>query len=366
MTADTATPGLVGGISSAVRVVAGPQASAAILADGSARLWGLHGYSGSGDACQAITSTTPVAIPRPAGAAASFTAASLLYPTTVLIHDGKVLQNGRALEDLPSGRCAGGLAELAGLGEVVGIARFSGWSGLAWTRDGKVHGFGSNGGGELGLGHASDVTGVHEVPGFNLFEAAAAGQVAFFTDFDAAVPLEVTAGAGASRTAVQGFDGYGPAAEPFGGAFLRSATGNTITLSLTGLPAHRALSLGLLFAAIDSLDGAGSFPAGDYFKITLDGETIFREAFANAVTSQVQTYLPPPGVELARWKDLGFGGPGGYYTDSAYDLAADPRFQLLPHTASEAVFTFQIEGAGIQDLSDESWAMDNLRVTYHP
>lgn len=366
VTGDTATPGAVGGVSSAVRVVAGERASAAILADGSVRIWGLHGYSGSGDACQELSSSTPVAIPRPAGAAASFSGVIPLYPTTVLVHDGKVLQNGRALEDLPSGRCAGGLAELAGLGEVVGVARSNGWTGLAWTRDGKVHGFGSNGGGELGLGHANDVSGVHEVPGFNLLGAAAAGQEAFFTTFDFGLPLEVLAGDGAATTPVLGFEGLGPAGEPFGGGLLRSATGNTVTLTLTGLPAHRALSLGFLFAAIDSLDGAGSFPAGDFFKITLDGVTIFREAFANAVTSQVQTYLPPPGVELARWQDLGFGGPGGYYTDSAYDLAADPRFQLLPHTAPDAVFTFQVEGAGIQDLNDESWAMDNLRVTYHP
>jgi hypothetical protein len=34
-----------------------------------------------------------------------------------------------------------------------------------------------------------------------------------------------------------------------------------------------------------------------------------------------------------------------------------------PHTASSAVFTFTLEGAGVQALSDESWAIDNLRVT---
>ncbi len=366
VTGDTATPGPVGGVSSAVRVVAGERTSAAILADGSARVWGVHGYSGGGEACQELTTTTPVAIPRPAGTAGTFAALAPLWPATLLAYDGKLLHNGRAPDDLPSGRCTGGLAEVPGLAGVVGAARYGGWSGFAWTRDGKVWSFGDNSLGELGLGHADAVTGVHEVPGFNLLGAADAGQVAFFTDFDTAVPLEVAPGAVAARTPVQGFEGLGPAGEPFGGGFLRSATGNTVTLTLSGLPAHRSLSLGFLFAAIDSLDGAGSFPAGDYFKITLDGETIFREAFANAVTSQVQTYLPPPGVELARWQDLGFGGPGGYHTDSAYDLAADPRFQLLPHTAPEAVFTFEIEGAGIQGLDDESWAMDNLRVTSHP
>jgi len=100
-----------------------------------------------------------------------------------------------------------------------------------------------------------------------------------------------------------------------------------VTLSLTGLQEHTAINLGFLFAAIDSLDGTGSFPSGDYFKVTLDGKTIFRESFANATTSQIQSYVPPPGVQLARYKDLGFSGPGSYYTDSAYDMNSDPVFQ---------------------------------------
>jgi len=149
----------------------------------------------------------------------------------------------------------------------------------------------------------------------------------------------------------------------FGGSFLRSATGNTVTLTLQGLPSHTELNLGFLFAAIDSLDGSGAFPSGDYFHITLDGQTLFRESFANADPSQIQSYVPPPGVELARHQDLGFGGPGGWYTDSAYNLAADPRFMHIAHSGSTASFSFLIEGQGIQPLSDESWAMDNLLVS---
>lgn len=64
--------------------------------------------------------------------------------------------------------------------------------------------------------------------------------------------------------------------------------------------------------------------------------------------------------------DLGFGGPGGYYTDSAYDFGLDPQFQNWPHTASSAVFVFTLEGEGVQTIDDESWAIDNLRVTANP
>jgi hypothetical protein len=118
-----------------------------------------------------------------------------------------------------------------------------------------------------------------------------------------------------------------------------------------------------LFAAIDSLDGTGTFPSGDFFDVSVDGGTFFSHSFANALVSQVQSYVPPAGVELARRVDLGFSGPGGPYTDSAYNLAADPVFSNIPHTASSATITFLIRGAGIQPLDDESWAMDNFIVS---
>ena len=191
--------------------------------------------------------------------------------------------------------------------------------------------------------------------------ATATAQTVFSTDFDTAMPAAIAPGT-ATLTGVQGCSGYGPAGNTFGGDFLRSETGNVVTLSLTGLPTHTVLHLDFLFAAIDSLDGTGSYPSGDYFKITLDGTTVFREAFANALPSQIQTYVPPPGVELARHVDLGFTGPGSYYTDSAYYLGADPFFASLPHTGATATITFVIEGQGIQALNDESWAIDNLRV----
>lgn len=191
---------------------------------------------------------------------------------------------------------------------------------------------------------------------------AQAANVVFTSDFNSSTPSEISPGT-ALITGVQGYAGYGSLGNQFGGSFLRSATGNVITLTLNGLTAHSSISLDFLFAAIDSLDGTGTFPSGDFFKVTLDGNQIFRESFANATTSQIQSYAPPTGVQLARRIDLGFSGPGSYYTDSAYDMGADPIFHNIAHTASTAVFTFQIEGVGIQDLSDESWAMDNLKVS---
>lgn len=192
--------------------------------------------------------------------------------------------------------------------------------------------------------------------------AAAQAQLVYASDFDAAIPAPLNPGS-ALLAGVQGYAGLGQPGNQFGGQFLRSATANKVTLTLAGLPAHDALSVQFLFAAIDSLDGTGSFPSGDYFRIDIDGVTTFRESFANADDSQVQSYAPPPGVELARKVDLGFTGPGGYYRDSAYDLGADPRFQHFAHSGSNVTIEFWMEGEGLQSLDDESWAMDNLRVT---
>lgn len=197
---------------------------------------------------------------------------------------------------------------------------------------------------------------------FGSSTAIAAPVTVFSTDFNGVLPAEISPGT-ATLTGVQGFAGYGPSGNQFGGNFLRSATGNTVTLNLTGLPTHDTISLAFLFAAIDSLDGTGTFPSGDFFKIVFDGNTLFSESFANATPTQIQSYVPPPGVELARHVDLGFSGPGSYYTDSAYNFGADSRFSNFAHTGSTATIEFFIFGPGNQDLSDESWAMDNLSVS---
>ncbi|MBX3379495.1 MAG: hypothetical protein KF805_05330 [Phycisphaeraceae bacterium] len=193
--------------------------------------------------------------------------------------------------------------------------------------------------------------------------SSASGQtVVLSTGFNGILLAPIDPGV-ATLTGVQFYAGVGPSGNQFGGNFLRSPTGNLVTITLTGLPAHSAISIDFLFAAIDSLDGTGSYPEGDFLRVNVDGNTIFRESFANATAEQDQSYVAPPGVLLVRRQDLGFSGPGSYYTDSAYNMYLEPRFHNLAHTASSAVITFIIEGPGIQPLDDESWAMDNLRIS---
>lgn len=192
-------------------------------------------------------------------------------------------------------------------------------------------------------------------------QAAPTKITVFKTNFDNGIPAQIEPGT-ATTADVQGYAGLAYGRRAFGGQMLRSATGNLVTLTLTNLPAHKHLGVDVLFAAIDSLDGTGTFPSGDFFNVEVDGVSVFRESFANATESQVQSYLPTkPGFVLARRVDLGFS-QGTYYLDSAYWLGGEPRLKRIAHTGSSAVITFRIEGEGIQDLNDESWGMDALKV----
>lgn len=87
--------------------------------------------------------------------------------------------------------------------------------------------------------------------------------VVFTNNFDGTIPPEISPGA-AFLTGVQGYANLGPSGNQFGGKFLRSPTGNLVTLILSNLPPHKALNISMLFAAIDSLDGTGTYPQGDF------------------------------------------------------------------------------------------------------
>lgn len=222
---------------------------------------------------------------------------------------------------------------------------------------------GADAGSDVGTDAPID-SGTPDVP-TDTFDAGPPDEMVVELDFEDAVPDFVEPGT-CTSTPSQGYEPLGPEGNQFGPTFLRCETAQVITITLDDLPPHDTISIDFLFAAIDSLDGEGTPPAGDYFRIDLDGTTIFREAFANATPTQIQTYEPAvPEVVLARRVDLGFSGPGGFFTDSAYDMSLDPQFDNIPHTGSTAEVVFSLEGEGVQSLADESWAIDNVRVMTH-
>lgn len=212
-------------------------------------------------------------------------------------------------------------------------------------------------------GHECCMAGNCVGPTAEPLECANESAVVFYTNFDSG-PLASEIMPGTARlTGVQGYAGLGTDPHKFGGRFLRSATENRVTLQLSDLPAHDTLDLRFLFAAIDSLDGSGTYPAGENFIVRVDDVVIFMESFANSGDDKVQSYVPPAGVELARRVELGFRNSDVCYVDSAYDLGKDPTFLGIAHTASSVTISFEYVGEGSQILEDESWAFDELEVS---
>ena len=194
--------------------------------------------------------------------------------------------------------------------------------------------------------------------------------VTFSTDFNSGLPSQVS-GIG-TLTGVQGYDGLGEPGNQFSGDFFRNEAGNGIIngveLTLTDLPSHTSVSVDFLLAIIDSWDGVGDNTNGpDGFAVAVDGNVIFSEVFENSY-SGTQTYMPPPGVELARHEDLGFRPPASFFWDSAYDMGQDPTFNNIAHTSSTLTVNWFRNGGNVinsPSFVDESWAIDNLSVTLH-
>lgn len=186
----------------------------------------------------------------------------------------------------------------------------------------------------------------------------ARGTVVFTTDFNSGLPAEFS-GTANSIVGVQGFSGLGPAGNKFSGNLLRndSAPPLITTLTLTGLPAHSSIDVEFLMAIIDSWDGIPNFPGPDLFNVRVDGTTVFSHIFA--VQSGVSDYGPPPGGLLSGGTNLGFSG----YNDQAFNMYLEPVLHSIAHTTSTVTIEWFASGGGWQGTTDESWGIDNVRIT---
>jgi hypothetical protein len=121
------------------------------------------------------------------------------------------------------------------------------------------------------------------------------------------------------------------------------------------------VSVGFLLALIDSWDGV------ELYRVSVDGAMKFDHWFQLA-TGDTSDYPPPPGALLSMGVNLGFTNGSYYARDRAYDLTAEPAFQMIPHTADTLEvkwFMGAVSGGAAsqwQGGADESWAIDNVRV----
>ena len=185
-------------------------------------------------------------------------------------------------------------------------------------------------------------------------------QIVFESNFNSPSISPLIAGPGIQES-VQGFEGRGNEGNSFSNRFLRNQAGGNpseaTTLTLENLPPHQSLGLDFLLAVIDSWDG------DEQFTITLDGVEIFAETFRNIGNGGSFGY--PAGSLIFRDEDIGFNS-AQFPFDAGYDMGRVPSLRNISHTSSSATIRWFVTGNGWEAGSDESWAIDNLKVTVTP
>lgn len=164
-----------------------------------------------------------------------------------------------------------------------------------------------------------------------------------------------------------------PTPYPFGARTFLGEFGNeTVSLTLSGLSAHKSLALEFDLYLIRSWDGSSSGTAFDYgndaFKVSLgDGTVLLDETFSNGNPAD-QSYGPLPlnpyHTGASETYSLGFKFYDGIQQTSQ---VMDSVYRLSFAFASNSdLLTLNFTGHGLQGLADESWGLDNVRVSAVP
>ena len=187
----------------------------------------------------------------------------------------------------------------------------------------------------------------------------AAAQTVYSNGFGA--PATVTSGVTASLTGVTTTATANPG---FGldGAFLRNrAVGNPAAatiLTLSNLPDHTSVDIGMIFAYLDSWDGVTGSVSPDLVDIVVDGTTRIAGLTYNNNTGATGQYLGGGTLLFSGVQ----ADDNNFYTDTIVDLGASSLLSFA-HTGSTLTLSIFAYGAGWQGTTDESWGIDNLTVT---
>ena len=143
----------------------------------------------------------------------------------------------------------------------------------------------------------------------------------------------------------------------FGNSYLSSdaTAGNAVTFSFTvaANTVATGAQVSVLFGAVDSWDNGNAGYGPDYFNVALDGNSKFSAVFDN-----YQNLGPTTAAGLTSVL-YGQNIMGSGYNDAVYQLTVN----LGTLSAGTHTLTFFASGAGWQGGGDESFALDNLKVT---
>lgn len=155
--------------------------------------------------------------------------------------------------------------------------------------------------------------------------------------------------------------GYETAAlNPIGGwsgLFNNNSTTELGYLTLSNLPTHTGVSASFIIGFMnswDSYDGGCCSP--DFLNFFIDGDLVATMTYNNALGSIKDI---DDGTLLSEY---GQHGAGDYYSDTLVDLTG-ASFLNFAHSASSVTLGIQAGGAGWQGGGDESWGIDDIKVT---
>jgi hypothetical protein len=143
--------------------------------------------------------------------------------------------------------------------------------------------------------------------------------------------------------------------------FLGEFAGATAALQLSDLPPHTHLKVSFDLFVLKSWDGNHTDFGPDQFYVTLrGGSRLFSGTFSNYSPTE-QSYPGAPGSRYpsrtgaVENNTLGYTHSNLGPADAVYHLTL-----AFEHTA--ATVTLDFSGVNLQDIPDESWGLDNVRV----
>ena len=145
-----------------------------------------------------------------------------------------------------------------------------------------------------------------------------------------------------------------------GGTFLGQFGNDTVSLTLGSLPSHTAVTVSFDLLVIRSWDGSGHGGPDIWDLSVSGGQTLLHTTFANPVERRQAypgTYPDeehPARTGAAETNTLGFTYQGDP-SDSVYHLSF-----TFPHSTPSLMLEFS--ASGLEDLSNESWGLDNVEV----
>jgi hypothetical protein len=202
----------------------------------------------------------------------------------------------------------------------------------------------------------------------------AGAQVVYTNDGSSTANLSVSAGTVASVSTPPAcitngsaycglFVGHDP--DGAGAAAPQPVSNHTLTLALTGLPGHTAITLEFTLFILNSWDGNAGGVGPDVFTVTGPSGTLLSTTFGNTGPSQCYPSDCPASNPIRTGAEennlLGFD----FFGNSVYEFRVSMGNAFTEaHTASSATYTFT--GSGLQGWTDEGWGLDDIVVSVTP